>query len=450
MSLKIFIFFTLLLQNFSIAQSTTRAEHSYQIRELLHDAGECWSTLSVLGQFGLKNHFQKKTNAKTFDRYEGMIFINNGTHRQSIHGKFNLIFKENYFTYFNPSYQNISNLSGNLKVTDSKIFDNKKTYSGIGFENDWAIIQIGKGSESWGSGENIELALSSSSEVYGYFLLGSNYGNLRVKYIHGSLGNIDKNIRRYITARGIEWTNKRSFILGFSETVIYSGENRAIDIGYLNPVSSHLEIELNNRLNIVGDGNANAVWQIHLDYLLKKRYRFSFNYLLDEFVLDPDIEIGKEHGKAFSLRLSYAPIFNDKQILTLFSTLVYVGTPTFRHRSGGNNFITYQKPLGWYRGSDGRELIIGLNYSYKKNVLVSSSIGAFESGEESTTNRVFDPYKDYQREKFPSGKINYGVYLINSIKYSNSKGYSISLKSYWSQNNMINVILGAPIYPNVK
>ena len=186
MSLKIFIFFTLLLQNFSIAKSTTRAEHSYQIRELLHDAGECWRTLSVLGQFGLKNHFQKKTNAKTFDRYEGMIFINNGTHRQSIHGKFNLIFKENYFTYFNPSYQNISNLSGNLKVTDSKIFDNKKTYSGIGFENDWAIIQIGKGSESWGSGENIELALSSSSEVYGYFLLGSNYGNLRVCLLYTS------------------------------------------------------------------------------------------------------------------------------------------------------------------------------------------------------------------------------------------------------------------------
>ena len=34
--------------------------------------------------------------------------------------------------------------------------------------------------------------------------------------------------------------------IGFSETVIYSGENRSIDIGYLNPMSSHLEIELNN------------------------------------------------------------------------------------------------------------------------------------------------------------------------------------------------------------
>ena len=62
------------------------------------------------------------------------------------------------------------------------------------------------------------------------------------------------NINRYITARGFEWTNKKSLIIGFSETVIYSGENRSFDIGYLNPISSHLEIELNNRLNIIGDG----------------------------------------------------------------------------------------------------------------------------------------------------------------------------------------------------
>ena len=37
-------------------------------------------------------------------------------------------------------------------------------------------------------------------------------------------------------------------MIGLSETVVYSGENRSFDLGYLNPISSHLEIELNNRL----------------------------------------------------------------------------------------------------------------------------------------------------------------------------------------------------------
>ena len=54
----------------------------------------------------------------------------------------------------------------------------------------------------------------------------------------------------------------------------------------MNPISSHLEIELNNRLNIVGDRNSNAVWQAHLDYLIMNNFRFSLNYLIDEFVID--------------------------------------------------------------------------------------------------------------------------------------------------------------------
>ena len=45
----------------------------------------------------------------------------------------------------------------------------------------------------------------------------------------------------------------------FSETV-YSGENRSLDLGYLNPISSHLEIEL-EQVNNVGN-NSNAVGYI--------------------------------------------------------------------------------------------------------------------------------------------------------------------------------------------
>ena len=35
------------------------------------------------------------------------------------------------------------------------------------------------------------------------------------------LENVRSNINRYIT-RGIEWSNKKSLVIGFSETVIYS------------------------------------------------------------------------------------------------------------------------------------------------------------------------------------------------------------------------------------
>ena len=116
--------------------------------------------------------------------------------------------------------------------------------------------------------------------------------------MHGLLESVGHKINRFITARGIEWSNKKNLIIGLSEIVIYSGENRSLDFGYINPVSSHLEIELNNRLNNIGIGNANAVWQAHFDLMIKNKVRVSLNFLFDEFVFDPDIEIGQEHGKA--------------------------------------------------------------------------------------------------------------------------------------------------------
>jgi hypothetical protein len=263
---------------------------------------------------------------------------------------------------------------------------------GIGYENSWVNLQVGRGNESWAAGEGIQLALSSSSSPYDYFKLASDYGNFRVRYIHGFLEKSSENYNRFITAKGIEWTNNQSFLLGLSEIIIYSGINRTVDMGYINPFSFHLETEYNNRLNVPGKGHANAVWQISIDWLINNRIRISGNYLYDEFVLDPNIQIGKEHGKAYSIRTSLNLINKQKQILNCFISNVYVGTPTFRHGLGTNNFVNRGIPLGWDKGSDGYETKFGINYIRNKNLIGSISIGKQTNGQESITSRVFDPY----------------------------------------------------------
>ena len=117
------------------------------------------------------------------------------------------------------------------------------------------------------------------------------------------LETIGDNNNRYITARGLEWTNKRSFIISISETVIYSGQNRSFDISYFNPIASHLELELNDRLNVIDTKNSNGVWQMHIDWMIRKGSRLSFNLLIDEFVLDPLKELNKENGIARSIKV---------------------------------------------------------------------------------------------------------------------------------------------------
>ncbi len=444
----LFIVPIILLQlNLIFSQSIPNNNFLYQSRKLLYDAGMDWSSLTVFGPIRFKLKPQKKLKKSNLsNHFSGQVGFDAGNESFSIYGFGHFQYNNHYYVYFSPILLNETSKTYDSEIRRTSLIKDQDNHSGIGFENSWATLQIGRGRESWGSGNDIQLALSEKSSTYDYFLLGSDYGNIRVRFIYGFLENVKTNINRYITARGFEWTNKKSLVIGFSETVIYSGENRSFDIGYLNPISSHLEIELNNRLNVFGESNSNAVWQAHLDYLMMKNLRVSINYLLDEFVFDPDIEIGKEHGRAYSIRLAYTPIFSNSHLITFFSSIVNVGTPTFRHGIGTNNFVQSGRPLGWYRGSDGQEIFIGMNYFNNNNFYANITTGLLVSGEETIANRVFEPYSDYLKSPFPSGDVKELAYVETDFTLWWGKNYSMSSSFFWSlDRNIIDISLTLPI-----
>ena len=434
---RIFIFLIIFFKSDLVFnQSIPINNFIYRSRLMVYDAGEDWESLTLFGSAGYSpesNLQVTKLSSDTF--FRGFIDFQFGSRNHSLQGFGYLKFKDHFYGYIYPTLLNKTPKKNHSNYTNTNFFNEKDGQSGLGFKNDWAILQIGRGRESWGAGTNIQLALSDYSSMYDYFVLGSDYGQIRVRYIHGFLENIENNINRFITARGFEWTNKKSLIVGLSETVIYSGKNRSIDIGYFNPMSSHLEIELNERLNFTGNGNSNAVWQFHIEYLLKNNIRFSLNYLIDEFVIDKQIEIEKEHGNGLSMRLAYTPLQSSNNILTFYSSFVYVGTPTFRHKYGSNNFVQNGRPLGWPKGSDGLDYSIGVNFSSRKNIILSIFSGFFQSGEESTTQRVFDPYEDYQPGIFPSGLINNIYYVGSLVDYLWGDKYLVRSSMYLSKNN---------------
>ena len=246
-----------------------------------------------------------------------------------------------------------------------------------------------------------------------------------------------------MTARGIEWTNQKSMVVGLSETVIYSGENRPLDIGYLNPMATHLEIELNDRLNIVGASNANAVWQASIDWVAASELRLSGNFLFDEFVIDKvEKDAGKEHGFAYSLRLSYS-LNKD---LNLFLSNIKVGTPTFRHGQGTNNFVIRNKPLGWVYGSDGQEISLGVNYYNQRNLFIKVKSGLRELGEESIINRPYDAYADYLKGPFPSGNVEETIFLNSNIKWMWKPNIQILGGFEWQSDGDFELNLGVNAY----
>ena len=125
------------------------------------------------------------------------------------------------------------------------------------------------------------LAINEESPSYDYALMGFDYNNLRFRYFHGFLETKDL-IQRYITGRGLEFTNEKSLIISLSEISIYSGVDRNMDFAYMNPISSHLEIEMNNRQNKLNTDQGNAVWQFSADWMVRPTVRISTNFLVDE------------------------------------------------------------------------------------------------------------------------------------------------------------------------
>ena len=435
-------YFLLILINTQLIWSHSTFDQTFfhNSRKILHDNGFGWDNISCFNTYGIINNYN-----------QDKVYFGNKIKLLSNNNKFLLnLSSEAHLTNHLYGYIKLDLNDENKPVINKNNFrNNVKDYvlSGFGYRNKWFQVQIGKGKESWGSGINMSLALSDNSNSYDYLMLGSDYGKIRVKYIHGFLEKRNE-INRYINGRGVEWTNHKSLNIGLSEIVIYSGENRSLDFAYINPIASHLELELNDRLNIIGDANANAVWQIHIDYLLNQKFRISFNYLLDEFVLDPNIEIGKEHGRAHSFRFSI-PLSLEKYFCNLYIMNNIVGTQTFRHAFGDNNFIFNSRPIGWIYGSDGFENVIGISFCDPNKIIFESSVGIIKYGMETLLNRPYDPYYKY-KNSFPSGVLTEIINFKSDLKwkYNSKLKYQLNIEwviKYKNRSNYGNVVFGISI-----
>ena len=411
MSFKIrFLITIIFLYSTSKSQNIPQEFQKYQIRKLLYNAGIGWEDITCLGS----PRFQELDDQKNYDnvlysdisigfrglnKYKTIYFFTHFKYKNFLYGYLYPRIVNNIYAFDRYSGIEMDRSRSGFKSGETDL-------SGIGYQNNWLTFQIGRGRESWGAGNDIQLALSRNSAPYDYLLLASDYGKIRVKYIHGFLETNSDNINRYLTARGLEWTNRKNFLFSISETVVYSGLNRPLDLSYLNPISTHLEVELNNRLNSIGYDGSNAVWQLSIDWFLKSNIRLSTNILFDEFVIDRiELDAGKEHGKAYSLKSAFTPLKTKNNIITFYCSYINIGTPTFRHGIGSNNFVQRSKPLGWEYGSDTEEYHFGINYLFLNKIIIETEMGKRDLGEESITSKPYQKYKDYIKGSFPSGSI---------------------------------------------
>ena len=139
------------------------------------------------------------------------------------------------------------------------------------------------------------------------------------------------------------------------------------------------------------------------------------NLFLDKVQKDNN----KNNEGGYSFKILYSSnILGKNNLSNIYFSMIKIGTNTFRHEDGNNNFVARGKPLGWNHGSDGRESKFGLNlYNDKMNMLVNANLGKRDLGVNSITENSYAPYTNYFSAPFPSGNFREIFFLQLGIQW---------------------------------
>lgn len=359
----------------------------------------------------------------------------------TLYGYFHFSYKNQFRAWLYPrittNQYSLPHYTGKPRPNRRAGFNTGETdMAGIGYFGDWIQAWFGRGRQNWGAMALDNLALSEKSTSYDHGTLQLNFHNFRLRYFHGYLEALANNNHRYITGRGIEYNNQRNLIIGAHEIVIYSGVDRPFDLAYLNPIATHLEVELNQRVNRPGNLiGQNAIWQLALDWMPVKRLRLSGNFLADEIVIDDfQRKEGKPHAIAYQARLSWSGMAKNF-IYTAFVQYTQVGTYTFRHSDGENNFVSRGLPLGTDLGSDSDRWLSGVRIVTPWRLITTISIGKKRSGEQSILQNLYEPYSQFVEVPFPSGVVDKVRFFQFELSYRPKRNHHFYIYSQIADSN---------------
>ena len=214
--LKLLLFILIFFFHISNGQPIPNEFMEFYKKKILIDSGENWNQNSIFSNLRRTN-FKYITDSLLINSRLGFQYYNKG---KALYGSGHFTYNKNFYGYLysrivdRPEFferysgieRNISRFGFTSGETDQ---------SGICYENDWLIFQFGRGRESWGAGNDIQLGLNENSNSYDYGLLDLDFGKLRVRYFNGYLETDSLNVSRYITGRGIEWNNEKNLLLDY-------------------------------------------------------------------------------------------------------------------------------------------------------------------------------------------------------------------------------------------
>lgn len=311
----------------------------------------------------------------------------------------------------------------------------------IGYRSDWAAVSFGRGRPVWGPFGARNLALSSQSAAMDHLSVRFKYKKVTAVFFTGFLEARKDSLatqNRYIAGHGVEYAPGRNARLSLTEITVYSGPNRRFDWAYLNPLSPHLETELNDRENQpYSEANrSNAVWVASADWMTKGRIRLSLSYLIDEFQFDSkDRKQGRPDATALSCRVSKGFLWK-KSSLSAWAGYERIGTYTLRHESDFSGFISRGLPLGSSMGGDADAWRLGLNSILPFRARLGVEWQALRQGANGLLAWPYTGYDEYKKVEFPSGNVLKSNILAFKLHYFSGRLFECEME--YMAKNIIN------------
>lgn len=404
-----------------------------------------WNSLSIRNIIKLG----EETDKLQCKAWLGTLLLSsdgNGTKFQggstTLYGYFHFSYRNHLRAWLYPRITtdrySLPHFTGKPRPTRRAGFNTGETdMAGIGYFGDRFQAWFGRGRQNWGAMALDNIALSEKSAAYDHGTLQLNFSKVRLRYFYGYLETLENNSQRYITGRGIEYNNQRNLVIGAHEIVIYSGVDRPFDLAYLNPIATHLEVELNQRDNHPGGfGGQNAVWQLSTDWIPLKGLRVSNNLLFDEFSLD-NVEKDSLGRTSYAIQ---SHIAYSRTVFSFLATIDFnytkIGINTFRHEQGGNNFVSRNLPLGSDLGSDGDRWQIGARLVSPWRWITNISFGKQRNGEQNILQNIYEPKSQLVNVPFPSGVVNETIYFCWEAGWYPRANIRINIQSQIAESNL--------------
>jgi len=306
----------------------------------------------------------------------------------------------------------------------------------IGYKNDWVNIEYGRTREIWGSMSEDNMILSGHAPALDRFMLQLHKKRLTFRYFFGFLETHfdEMDIQRYIAGRLVEYNNHKNLIIGISETSVFAGPNRSIDMAFLNPLGFHIEIDLNDRSNNI-ENRDNGIWGIYFDWLARSNLRLTGMIAADEY------QIGQEERNegiadwlGYFVRIAWTPKCEPVGI-TLLAEAERLDTNFGRHNYGYANLVSRGVFLGHPIGNDADRISMGIRTVFPFRVMVKIELGKYRWGDGSLIYNPYEPYETVYGVPFPSGQVRTNNFLGISIDAQPIRNFSVNISGHVDLHN---------------